>query len=140
MSGACAADCERVKAYFASYRAADRGVALRLHELSNLKALAERVDTAMEPEVTPALLCRIQEIEAQTADEVGRLCVLRQEIESTISQVENGTLREILHRHYVQLQTYDEIAEALHYSGRHVRRLHQKALKDVLECPVHSML
>ena len=53
------------------------------------------------------------------------------EIEAAIDTVESAALREILTQHYICALDLKEIAERMHYSDRHMRRLHRKAIESV---------
>lgn len=122
-------DCGDVKAYLASYRQAQHGITLQLAELRRLQSLEAEVGAAVARRAHA--VGRIRSLEAQAADAISRLCILRQEIETVIGRVAGDTLREVLHRHYIQGETLDEIAAALHYTNRHVARLHKKALQQI---------
>lgn len=65
------------------------------------------------------------------AAEIDALAV-RQEIFETIMQVPNdeGTL---LHKKYIELKSFEQIAVDMHYSYRHVLRIHKRALHLVSE-------
>ena len=123
------------KTYLSAYRRTERGIAVRLRELERLRTLSEQVRSAVKPGMRADSLGRIQALEAEAADGVSRLCALRQEIEQAIGEVEDDTLREILDRHYVQMQTLNQIAVELHYTPRHVSRLHKQALEHVCVRP-----
>lgn len=61
------------------------------------------------------------------------------QIRLAIYSLENVTLRIILRKKYINGLSVWQIAEEMHYSTRHVWRLHNKALdeikiKDVIEC------
>jgi len=58
-----------------------------------------------------------------------------EQAEDVIAQVRDDTLRTVLTKHYAGGQTWEQIAEELHYTPRHIQRLHKKALaaaQDVL--------
>lgn len=123
------------KTYLSAYRRTERGIAVRLRELERLRTLSEQVRSAVKPGMRADSLGRIQALESEAADGVSRLCALRQEIEQAIGEVEDDTLREILERHYVQMQTLNQIAVELHYTPRHVSRLHKQALEHICVRP-----
>lgn len=58
------------------------------------------------------------------------------EIDSAIAAVPNAVLREVLERRYLFYQRWEQIAEEMHYSERHILRLHGEALQqiNVIEC------
>ncbi|MGN0479019.1 MAG: sigma factor-like helix-turn-helix DNA-binding protein [Hominenteromicrobium sp.] len=131
MSRIPASDCETARAFLSSYRCAERGIAMRLRELERLKALGNQVRTTVKPGMRSDSLGRIQALEKETADAVSQLCIQRQKVETAIAQVADDTLREILERHYIQMQPFNQIARDLHYTDRHVSRLHRKALEYI---------
>ena len=55
------------------------------------------------------------------------------EIRSLIDLLEDDTLKLILEYKYVQYKSFDEIAELMFFSSRHVRRLHSKAISKLLD-------
>ena len=64
-------------------------------------------------------------------DAIRVLCTRQAEIEAAIDTVESADLREILTQHYICALDLKEIAERMHYSDRHMRRLHRKAIESV---------
>lgn len=62
---------------------------------------------------------------------------IRRELFEEICQVP-GTRGDVLIGHYIDLLEWNELAESMNYSIRHIRRLHQEALelfKHVTKCP-----
>lgn len=55
------------------------------------------------------------------------------EITGVIMQVEDSTLRNLLICRYINFETWNNIAEILHYGERQLYRLHRKALKKAGE-------
>ena len=53
------------------------------------------------------------------------------EVDKTISAVTEETLHEVLERRYLLYQCWDQIAAEMHYSERHIKRLHGNALEKV---------
>ncbi len=80
-------------------------------------------------------LLRVMEQEERLDAEIDQLTAKRAEIEKAITAVPNEVQREVLTRRYLLYQKWEEIAEAMNYSRRHVIRLHGIALKDVPKCP-----
>lgn len=56
-------------------------------------------------------------------------CLLRDEIEEKIEEVDGGLLSEVLYLKYVCGKTLLQIGCELNYSVRHIERLHIKALE-----------
>lgn len=64
---------------------------------------------------------------------------IRQEIVQTINKVP-GSWGQVLYERYINLKTWDDVADAVSYSKRQAQRIHGEALRlleDVIEC--HSM-
>lgn len=55
----------------------------------------------------------------------------RDEVEETIKEVPDPTLKEVLHRRYISGEHFELIAVELSYSYRHIIRLHYDALLEV---------
>lgn len=73
----------------------------------------------------------VMELEAQIRDEIKELCRVKRLIREAIDQVDDKRLREVLDLRYVSMMTFEQIAVELHYSWRHVLRLHDQALRAV---------
>ncbi len=64
---------------------------------------------------------------------------IRQEIFKTINSI-SGEEGAVLYEKYINLHSWDGVADAVGFSKRHVQRIHEKALdlvKDVIECHSH---
>lgn len=76
-------------------------------------------------------LLRVMEQEERLDAEIDQLTAKRAEIEKTIAAVPDPVQREVLTRRYLLYQKWEDIAEAMNYSERHIRRLHGYALKNM---------
>lgn len=76
-------------------------------------------------------LLRVMEQEEHLDAEIDQLTAKRLEIEKAIAAIPNEVQREVLTRRYLLYQKWEEIAEAMNYSERHIRRLHGYALKNM---------
>lgn len=56
------------------------------------------------------------------------LYAVKCEIADAISKVDNPTYRTLLTLRYLQFMTWERIAEEMHIDGRHIYKLHNKAL------------
>lgn len=52
-------------------------------------------------------------------------------IEGTIDRIQNVDYQMVLQKRYIGLETWEDIAEEMHYSGRWVLVLHGRALQEV---------
>lgn len=75
---------------------------------------------------------------------IDELYAIKCEILNAINAVEDGTLRRLLELRYLQGETWERIAQSMHYSYKHiVHSLHPKALKklkEVIECNIVSVI
>ena len=76
---------------------------------------------------------KIVDLEREIAKEMERLVDLKREIAETINRVEEPELQIVLERRYLNYQRWPEIAKAICYSTKTVRRWHEKALEKVEE-------
>ena len=100
---------------------------------------ADRVQTSVEGDTMLRLIAKVDSIERDIVTELERAVVLKDKISKQIEQLDDETAKDILSQRYIEFLSFDEIAINLHYSRRHIDRLHGRALylfrKDVLECP-----
>ena len=111
-----------------------------LMESYRLRSLAERATRAFtgEPSSRNGVSTRIEDavlqldlLEERIVAEIAELVRVKQEIRTVIHQVANPVEKELLMLHYIGRKSFEEIAEQMNYSWRHIRRLHQKALEGV---------
>ncbi|MCD8087558.1 MAG: hypothetical protein LUE22_03075 [Oscillospiraceae bacterium] len=127
---------DETKAYLQRYREAGQQAARLEREIDRWKAQARRltVSYGTAPPVTgdsvEAAAAHVDELTRELAAQVEALLALRQEIEASISAVEDARHRELLRRRYIDGQTWEQIAGAMHYSTRWVKRMHCSALQE----------
>lgn len=99
--------------------------------LRQARKLQERIDQLEEA------CSRVQsgssaQLSAQIERERDRLNGVRAEILAVVSQITDNTLATLLIAYYINGKTWEDVAEELHYSYRHVvRALHPRALSSV---------
>lgn len=130
------------KAFLSQYLQAERSVSLKLDELSHLQSIQQRLlsaetHLACDDEALVSITEKIAVQEKEMERALHAWYVVRADIEHAIGQVEDSVLREILERRYLHAQSFDQISDAMHYTCRHITRLHTKALQHVLVCPIH---
>lgn len=101
-----------VKAFLSAYRYTELDLRVRRAELTRLTARKE----ALILEGNTDLLFHLEHAICAAKDAIRVLCTRQAEIEAAIDTVESAALREILTQHY---------------SDRHMRRLHRKAIESV---------
>lgn len=127
---------------------AEKAAKAWLAKLERDRSLAERITHGGgSPGGTPSgnstedALIRLATTEQETQQRLRELVTIREEITQAIAAVDDYDMQAILVRHYLAYETFETIAEKMHYSERTVRRKHLLALqKIVLECPVDSVI
>ena len=123
----------------------------RIHQLENSirerEAAADSISISYEgtPHGTK-ISDRTGTIAAELADQkdrrlemIAEAWKIRDEVETVILSVEDPIRSRVLYDRYVQLMTWDEIAEDIHYSREHVISvIHSRALQDVGELLTES--
>ena len=99
-----------VKAFLSAYRYTELDLRVRRAELTRLTARKE----ALILEGNTDLLFHLEHAICAAKDAIRVLCTRQAEIEAAIDTVD-----------------LKEIAERMHYSDRHMRRLHRKAIESV---------
>ena len=127
-------DTDREKQRFlAGYAQADRTVARRIEELRRAQEFERRIE-ALCPEGAGEAPGCLREAERELAESVRGWMRARRAVEEAVGEVEDPKLREVLERRYLQGESLRCVAEAMHYSERHVARMHRRAL-DALRIP-----
>ena len=81
---------------------------------------------------TEDALVRLAETEAETQEKLRRLVDTREEITQVIRQLPDGDMQAILVRHFLAYETFDTIAERMHYSRPTVMRKYKAAIEMIL--------
>lgn len=74
---------------------------------------------------------KIVDLEKEIEEYINYFIELESEIFSVIKKVKCDTEREILKNYYLELMTWEQVAEKMNYTERHVKRLYREALKNV---------
>jgi hypothetical protein len=81
---------------------------------------------------TENALIRLAQTENETQERLRKLVEIREEISTAIRQVDDPDMQAILVRHYLAYETFETIADKMHYNERTIRRKHKKALDKVV--------
>lgn len=137
-----------VKEFLMRYRNANREINAKLDEILKLRELSvkttavlggDKVQTSVG-NTTEKIVAEIVDLENEVGEAVDGLREIKHEVENVIEAVPAESQRAVLKLRYINCETWEEIAEDLDYTYRHVLRLHNMALKamnDVLVCPVN---
>lgn len=67
----------------------------------------------------------------EISEHIKQLSSVYVQILSAIDTVDDISLQNLLHRRYIEGQTFERIAVEMHYSWRHVHRQHKQALSEI---------
>ena len=121
---------------------AEKAAKAWLAKLERDRSLAERITQgAGSPGGTPSgnstedALIRLAVTEQETQKRLRELVAIRDEITAVISKIGDYDMQAILVRHYLAYETFELIAEKMHYDLRTIQRKHKRALDEVvIEC------
>ncbi len=92
---------------------------------------AIRAAESMTEEAREELRGQLVDLELRELRARSELWRQRIQIEEIIGKVRNSIYHELLHRHYIEGQTFELIAVEMNYSWRHTIRLHGAALLEI---------
>ena len=113
---------------------AEKAAKAWLAKLERDRSLAERISRGLSSgggstgNSTEDALVRLADTERETAIRLRELVAIRDEITGVISKIGDYDMQAILVRHYLAYETFELIAEKMHYDESTVRRKHKKAL------------
>ena len=81
---------------------------------------------------------KIMDLEREINDQIDELVDFKKEVINKINQLSKEEFRTVLTNHYINHMGWEEIAEKMHYSKRHIIRWHGKALEEFRR--KHNML
>lgn len=135
------------------YRLIDLEISRKLEERDLWRARAEKITPSLtgmpqgggEDQIQSAVE-HIWELDQEINRKTDALIDLRREIEEAIRSIPDETERLVIEYKYIDNKRWEQIAIDLHYTYRHITRMHGWAIqkievpKDVLECPSHPVL
>nr|DAW55822.1 MAG TPA: Protein of unknown function (DUF722) [Caudoviricetes sp.] len=128
-------------AWLRRYREAAAEQDRLMAEIARWRSLAERVSPTLSgmpaggggPGRMIAAVERMDELEAELAEQIVERVTIRREIGQAIDRVPDERLARLLRLRYIDGMTWERVAVEMHYSYMQVCRMHGKAL-DVIEC------
>ena len=132
------ADVKHVKTYLRKARELDTLVHTKLSEIDRLRELAECLSspklgervTSSNGNTSMQTVDKIVDLQAEVNKEIAVLVDLIAEIHTKIEQLENPTERAVLTERYINVKSWEEIAEIISYSERNTKYIHGRALKN----------
>ena len=112
-----------------------------LAKLERDRSIAERLTRSTDGTGSPSgnsteiSLIQLADTEKRTLERLQELVRIREEITAVIQAISDLDAQTILIRHYLAYETFEQIAERMHYDKRTIQRKHKQALdKIVIEC------
>lgn len=78
-------------------------------------------------------VAKIIDLQAEINHDIDRLVDLKREIVTVIKAVENVEYQTLLEKRYLCFMNWEQIAVDMHYSGKWVLKLHERALEVVTD-------
>ena len=108
-----------------------------LAKLERDQSIAERLTRSTDGTGSPSdngtesALIRLADTEQRTQERLQELVRIREEITVVIEAVPDLDAQTILVRHYLAYETFEQIAERMHYSVITIKRKHKKSLDEI---------
>lgn len=123
---------------------ADVAAKCKMKEIEQLKTLRGRVTACLKDDVVQTsgaddklgdLTAAIVDLENELRDCIAQGILCRREFEDTLTKITSPQEYEVMHRRYVQFQSFGRIAKEMHFSKSAVVKIHERILKKVYDCP-----
>ena len=127
------------KEYLNQIERLDKMITNKLSEIYQLKIMAcsitvsgdsERVQTSGNQDKLGSTIAKIVDLERETDELVDSLVDKRKEILSQVDNMKNIDHYDVLHKHYVERRTFQDIADSENWSIRQVFNIHGRALQE----------
>ena len=128
------------KEFLSRYRWLNEKINSKLEQAQRIRELASAVSSSCgggsggTSDKVGNAVAKLVDLENDINGDIDKLVVIRHEIESAISCVEDEKLQTLLRLRYISCLTWEQIAVKMSYSYKQVCRLHGKALSRV-KCP-----
>lgn len=128
------------KIFLSQYRTALINISNIERTIGELESLAlntkinvdnERVQSSGNQDTIGDLAARICDMKQELNERRAEALEILRNIENTISEVRNDDYKQLLHLRYIGRMSWEEIAVTMHYSYRHITRLHGMALIEI---------
>ena len=113
---------------------------IKIERLDNLKSLATRTSQVMSDmphspnrgnSSLENVYVKIIDLEEEINSDVDMLVDIQEDIAFAIQKIPNYSARDVFTKRYLSFMSWTEIAEALHFSYKHVNYLHREYLSYV---------
>lgn len=90
--------------------------------------IGEKVQTTRHDDVMAQAIAELEDLKAKYNDMLEEYLRIRKQASQIIDMIEDHRHQNVLRLRYCAGETYEEIADQLHYSADHIKRLHRDAL------------
>lgn len=132
----------KAKEYMMQARYLDQRIRSKMNEIQQLNDLATNM-TAMISDMPKAPSCstsrmedtivKIVDYENEVQEDINQLVMLKKEIEETIARIPEAEFQLILHKRYMEMCPWEDIAQDICRSVRWVQVIHGRALERLQE-------
>ena len=122
----------RVRDAESDLRSAEMDYQRARDDVMNLKAIEydkDKVSNSHIGDLSDAIAA-LEKYAARVSEQWDRLIVMREEAKAQIEQIADGRYREVLHRRYLQGESWEYIAVGMGYAYHHIHKLHGQALNE----------
>lgn len=121
-----------VKEYLSRVYKANKLIESDIRELEKLHNLSSNISVSMQNSVeSENILSKITKLENEINTEICNLIDTKEEVKMAIDTVGDFNQNMLLRLVYLDFKSIEEAAELMHYSVRHMHRLHKLALGNV---------
>ncbi|MDE5564437.1 MAG: hypothetical protein K2I93_04725 [Oscillospiraceae bacterium] len=110
---------------------AEKAAKAWLAKLERDRSDAERIKQNFSQDAVKDVLDRLSITEQRTLDRISELTQILDEVTVAIVAVDDLDMQSILVRHYLVYESWEQVAEEMHYDLRTVQRKHKQALDRV---------
>lgn len=131
----------RAKQYLQQYRRCKKRLRRLQEQIAELNDLVDglsapqvdgdRVQSSHDPDRMGEVIARKSDLEEELMVEIGNTLDMLNEIEATINAIKNVDYQTLLQKRYIRLETWEVIAEDMHYTSRWLFTMHGRALIEV---------
>ena len=123
---------------------ADVAAKCKMKEIEQLKTIRGRVTACLKDDVVQTsgagdklgdLTAAIVDLENELQVCIAKGIRCRRQFEEIISKLTSPQEYEVMHRHYVQFQSFGRIAKEMHFSKSAIAKIHKRILQKVYDCP-----
>lgn len=125
-----------------SHKEIDDSINLKLEEIAQLRALAERCTVKISDESRPVGTCsdrvgrnaaKIADLENKINAQIDQLVELKEKIMYFVTALDDENERNVIERRFILHESMEQISEKLGYSPRHIHRMLTSALAHLDE-------